>query len=179
MIVWSRSILKVSEKFVIMYNFQYDVKIWEFVFVINFPLGNAYKPQQLKLGSQPRGMDVLKEENIVVTASVNEITVSKDNQKLSTLKVSYEPTSVSCSPRGHVAIGGNTDNKVHVYELKNNNLSPLQELDHLGAVTDVSYSPDDKYLVACDAHRKVVLYSTEEYKVCNHQYLLFYIVWII
>lgn len=116
-------------------------------------------------------MDVLKEENIIVTASVNEITVSKDNQKLSTLKVSYEPTSVSCSPRGHVAIGGNADNKVHIYELKNNNLSLLQELDHLGAVTDVSYSPDDKYLVACDAHRKVVLYSTEEYKVRNQHVL--------
>lgn len=131
--------------------------------------GNAYKPQHLKLGSQPRGMDVLKEENIIVTASVNEITVSKDNQKLSTLKVSYEPTSVSCSPRGHVGIGGNADNKVHIYELQNNNLSLLQELDHLGAVTDVSYSPDDKYLVACDAHRKVVLYSTEEYKLANKQ----------
>jgi hypothetical protein len=41
----------------------------------------------------------------------------------------------------------------------------LQELDHLGAVTDVAYSPDDNYLVACDAHRKVVLYSVPEYKV--------------
>ncbi|KAJ8916773.1 hypothetical protein NQ315_005778 [Exocentrus adspersus] len=130
---------------------------------------NAYKPDHLKLGSQPRGMDVLKEENIIVTASVNEITISKDNQKLSTVKVSYEPTSVSCSPRGHIAIGGNADNKVHIYELQNNNLNHLQELDHLGAVTDVAYSPDDKYLVACDAHRKVVLYSTEEYKLANKQ----------
>ncbi|KAJ8930242.1 hypothetical protein NQ314_016970 [Rhamnusium bicolor] len=131
--------------------------------------GNTYKPQQLKLGSQPRGMDILKEENIVVTASINELTVSKDNQKLSTLKVTYEPTSVSCSPRGHVAVGGTVDNKVHIYELQDNNLNPLQELDHLGAVTDVAYSPDDKYLVACDAHRKVVLYSTEEYKLANNK----------
>lgn len=75
-------------------------------------LGNAYKPQSLKLGSQPRGMDVFKEQKIIVTASINEITVSEDNRKLSTLKVHYEPTSVSCSPRKHVAIGGNVDNKV-------------------------------------------------------------------
>lgn len=127
--------------------------------------GNAYKPQHLKLGSQPRGMDILREQNVVVTASVNEITVSKEGRKLSALKVAYEPTSVACSPRGHVAVGGQADSKVHVYELRDEELSPLLELDHLGAVTDVAYSPDDKYLVACDAHRKVVLYATEEYKV--------------
>lgn len=128
--------------------------------------GKAYKPMNLKLGSQPRGMDILKEQNIIVSASVNEITVSKDNQKVSTLKVSYEPTSVACSPKGHVAVGGNMDSKLHIYELQGNDLNQIHELTHLGAVTDVAYSPDDKYLVACDAHRKVVLYSTDEYKVC-------------
>lgn len=127
--------------------------------------GNTYTSKSLKLGSQPRGMSVLKEQGIIVTASVNEITVSKDNQKLSTLKVGYEPSSVSCSSKGHIAVGGNMDNKVHIYELQGNDLNQIQELDHLGAVTDVSYSPDDNYLVACDAHRKVVLYNTEDYKV--------------
>lgn len=110
-------------------------------------------------------MSVLKEQGIIVTASVNEITVSKDNQKLSTLKVEYEPSSVSCSSKGHIAVGGTLDNKVHIYELQGSNLNQIQELDHLGAVTDVLYSPDDNYLVACDANRKVVLYSTEDYKV--------------
>lgn len=128
-------------------------------------LGNAYTTKSLKLGSQPRGMAVLKEQGIIVTASVNEITVSKDNQKLSALKVEFEPSSVSCSAKGHIAVGGNMDNKVHIYELQGNSLSQIQELDHLGAVTDVCYSPDDNYLVACDANRKVVLYSTEDYMV--------------
>ncbi|KAF7272745.1 hypothetical protein GWI33_014498 [Rhynchophorus ferrugineus] len=131
--------------------------------------GNAYRPQDLKLGSQPRGMDILKEQNVIVVASVNEITVVKDNRKLSVLKVSYEPSGVSCSPRGHVAIGGSMDNKVHIYELDGDNLKLLQELDHLGPVTDVSFSPDDKYLVACDANRKVILYSTEDYKPATKQ----------
>lgn len=110
-------------------------------------------------------MDVLKEQNIVVTASVNEITVVKDNRKASTVKVTYEPSSVGVSPRGHVAVGGTVDNKVHLFELQGTELQPLQELDHLGAVTDLAYSPDDNYLVACDAHRKVVLYTVPEYKV--------------
>lgn len=39
------------------------------------------------------------------------------------------------------------------------------ELQHLGPVTDVAYSPDSKYLVACDTNRKVVLYTCPEYKV--------------
>ncbi|CAH0564079.1 unnamed protein product [Brassicogethes aeneus] len=131
--------------------------------------GLTYKPQDLKLGSQPRGMDIHKEEGTVVTASVNEITVSKDNQKLSTLKVTYEPSSVSVASNGHVAIGATGDNKVHLYELKNNNLVPLQDLEHLGPVTDVSYSPDEKHLVASDANRKVILYETQEYKKANNQ----------
>ncbi|XP_066137857.1 actin-interacting protein 1 [Euwallacea fornicatus] len=131
--------------------------------------GNTYRAQDLKLGSQPRGMDILKEQSIIVVASVNEITVVKDNKKLSTLKVNYEPTGVSCSPRGHIAIGGSVDNKVHIYELNADNLNLLQELTHLGPVTDVAYSPDDKYLVACDANRKVILYETEEYKPATKQ----------
>lgn len=141
-----------------------EIKI-EKLFLSSFFLGNTYTTKSLKLGSQPRGLAVLKEQGIIVTASINEITVSKDNQKLSVLKVGYEPSSVSCSSKGHIAVGGNIDNKVHIYELQGNDLNQIQELDHLGAVTDVSYSPDDNYLVACDAYRKVVLYSTEDYKV--------------
>lgn len=32
-------------------------------------------------------------------------------------------------------------------------------LEHLGAVTDVEYSPDGRYLVACDVNRKVSIGS--------------------
>lgn len=63
------------------------------------------------------------------------------------------------------SILGTADNKVHIYELKGSVLTRDLQLTHLGPVTDVSYSPDDKYLVACDANRKVILYSVPEYKV--------------
>lgn len=55
-------------------------------------------------------------------------------------------------------------------------LTLKHELEHLGAVTDCTYSPDNKLLVACDAHRKVVLYNVEEYKVSHvipHTFLIF------
>lgn len=63
-----------------------------------------------------------------------------------------------------VAVGGD-DSKVHIYSLAGSTLSPKQELTHLGAVTDCSYSPDNKYLVACDSNRKVILYALPDYQV--------------
>lgn len=129
--------------------------------------GNVYKGQDLKLGSQPRGMDIYRPDNVIVTASVNELTISKENVKVNAIKVNYEPSSVSISSKGHVAVGGAMDNKVHLYELQGTQLNELQELQHLGPVTDVAYSPDDRYLVACDANRKVILYNTEDYKVSS------------
>lgn len=110
-------------------------------------------------------MDVWKEKNTAVIGSVNEITIVQDNRIANVTKVSFEPSCVSISNDGHVAIGGAVDKKVHVYELQGATLNPKVELDHLGPITDVSYSPDNKYVVACDANRKVILYSTESYKV--------------
>lgn len=129
--------------------------------------GNTYKSQDVKLASQPRGLDILKEQNIIITGDVNELTVIQDDRKVSSLAVDYEPSSVSISPRGHVAVGGSKDNKVHLYELKGTELTPLQEMKQLGAITDVAYSPDDNYLVACDAARKILVYTVPEYKLAH------------
>lgn len=129
--------------------------------------GNVYMKDDLKLGSQPRGMDILRENNVIITATVNQVHVIKDNRKLSSLKVEYEPSSAGTSKCGHVAIGGTLDNKVHIYELCGDNLVPLKELEQLGSITDLSYSPDDKYLVTCDAHRKVILYALPDYQLAN------------
>lgn len=73
-----------------------------------------------------------------------------------------------------IAVGGD-DSKVHIYSLNGVNLTLKEELTHLGAVTDVSYSPDNKYLVTCDSNRKVILYGLPDYKVSekNFNYILF------
>lgn len=126
-----------------------------------------YTGLDLKLGSQPRGMDILREQDLVVSASVQEIIVSKNGRKESSVKINYEPSSVSVSKAGDVAVGSTSDNIVHVYKLNGANLSPVTELQHLGPVTDCCYSPDDKYLVACDGNRKVILYSVPEYKLAH------------
>lgn len=129
--------------------------------------GNTYVNEDLKLGSQPRGMDIFKENGTIITATVNEVHVIRGDRKVSSLRVNYEPSSVSVNGCGHVAVGGAMDNKVHIYELAGDILTEIKELEQLGAITDLSYSPDEKYLVTCDAHRKVILYAVPEYEQAN------------
>lgn len=127
--------------------------------------GNTYTDVVVKLNCQPRGLDVLKEQNIVIVPCVKEITVVQDNRKVSTLPIKFESSCLAINPETlEVAVGGD-DHKVHIYSLVGTNLEHKLDLDHLGPVTDCSYSPDNKYLVACDSNRKVILYGLPEYKV--------------
>ncbi|KAK0157336.1 hypothetical protein PV328_011090 [Microctonus aethiopoides] len=130
---------------------------------------NTYKDSMtIKLDSQPRGLDIFN--NIVVTASIRQIHLTQDGKKISKLPIDYEPSSVSVNnENGDVAIGSSSDNKVYLYNLCGNSLTFKSELAHLGPVTDVAYSPDNKYLVACDANRKVVLYMVPEYKLAHNR----------
>lgn len=131
--------------------------------------GNTYTGVDLKLPCQPRGMDILKEQNITVVGCVNEIVVAQESRKVSSLPIKYEASSVSINAETKdVAVGGD-DNKIHIYTLNGTQLEPKLELEHLGVITDCAYSPDNKYLVACDSNRKVVLYSTAEYKPAHNK----------
>lgn len=128
---------------------------------------NAYTGVDLKLSCQPRGMDYLKEENIIIVGCVKEIVVVKDNMKASSIPIQYEASSVSINRETReVAVGGD-DMKVHIYTLAGTSLELKTELEHLGAVTDVVYSPDCKSLVACDSNRKVIMYTVAEYKLAH------------
>nr|XP_032522738.1 actin-interacting protein 1 [Danaus plexippus plexippus] len=125
----------------------------------------TYSSDATPLGSQPKALDHLEGEGTTVVATVKELLVLKGNVKQSSLSLSYEPSCVTIDPVSkHVAVGGD-DNKVHIYSLSD--LSLINELEHLGPVTDARYSPNSRYLVACDAHRKIILYTTEEYKLAH------------
>lgn len=126
---------------------------------------NTYTGVEIKLKSQPRGMDVSKEQNIIVVGCVKELVVVKENRIIFSLPINYEAACVSInSETSEVAIGGD-DNKIHIYSLSGSQLELKLELIHLGVVTDCVYSPNNKYLVACDSNRKVILYEVPEYKV--------------
>ncbi|TMW42824.1 hypothetical protein DOY81_012095, partial [Sarcophaga bullata] len=130
---------------------------------------NAYTDYVVKLNCQPRGLAILRNENIIALACVKEITLVQDQKKVFSLPIKYEASSITANPETlDIAVGGD-DQKLRVYALKGTSLELKCELEHLGAVTDCQYSPDNKYLVACDAHRKVVLYSVEEYKPAHNK----------
>lgn len=127
-----------------------------------------YTNSSIKLDSQPRGLDVFEDKAIV--ASVRQIIITQDGRKVSSTPTEYEPSCVSINQdNANVAVGSASDNKVHIYELAGTTLTQMTELVHLGPVTDVAYSPDNKYLVACDANRKVVLYAVPEYKPAHNR----------
>lgn len=131
-------------------------------------VANKYTGVDVRLGAQPKGMDV--KDGIVVAASVKEVIVIEQNRKASSFPISYEPSCVAfCPTEAYVAVGGTTDNKVHVYSIVGTNLSEKCTCDHLGAVTDCSFSPDGAYLVACDANRKVILYTVPEFQLAHNK----------
>ncbi|OXA52969.1 actin-interacting protein 1 [Folsomia candida] len=120
----------------------------------------------VKLGSQPRGMDI--SGNKVIIATVKELLILEDGKKVGSCSTQYEPSSLSINPvSGDIAVGGSMDNKTHIYMLTGTSFSTKAEMDHLGPVTDVSYSPDGNYLAASDGHRKVMLYSTSTYELAH------------
>jgi len=122
----------------------------------------------VKLGSQPRGMDT--NESRIIIATVKELLILDNGRKVGSLPVDYEPSSLAINPvSGDVAVGGSMDSKTHVYVVTGNSFSPKTTLDHLGPVTDVKYSPDGNYLAASDGHRKVVLYSTASYEPAHNK----------
>ncbi|XP_046972096.1 actin-interacting protein 1 [Vanessa cardui] len=129
----------------------------------------TYTDDAIPLGSQPRGLDHLADEDLTIVATVKELAVIVGGSKKSSLPIDYEPSCVTIDPKNkHVAVGGG-DSKVHIYTLQGTTLSPLTELVHLGPVTDARYSPDSSHLVACDANRKLILYTTDEYKLAHNR----------
>ncbi|KPJ17975.1 Actin-interacting protein 1 [Papilio machaon] len=66
----------------------------------------TYTDSVVTLGSQPRAMDHVIEDDLTVVATVKELIVLMGNNKQSTLPVNYEPTCVAIDPKlKHIAVG--------------------------------------------------------------------------
>ncbi|XP_013173534.1 PREDICTED: actin-interacting protein 1 [Papilio xuthus] len=129
----------------------------------------TYTESVVTLGSQPRAMDHVIEDDLTVVVTVKELIVLMGNTKQSTLPVSYEPTCVAIDPKlKHIAVGGG-NSRVHIYSLDKRSLLPRSELTHLGTVTSLAYSPNSRYLVAADANRKLILYDVEGYTLAHNK----------
>lgn len=129
----------------------------------------SYGTAEVKMDSMPKGI-AAGEDGLVIVANIKEITILQDCQKRSSLPVDFEPSCVAINTKDtDVAVGGAQDNKVHVFLRNAFNLSPKLELDHLGAITDVKYSPCGSFLAACDTNRKIIVYRLPGYELAHNQ----------
>ncbi|XP_069948850.1 actin-interacting protein 1 isoform X1 [Cherax quadricarinatus] len=130
------------------------------------PVERVYTGVSISLGSQPKMISNLDDGIIAVTTK--EICIIRNDKKVGSFPINWDGLCVSSSRDGssEVAVGG-ADNLIHVYTLSGNTLTEKTTLEHLGPVTDLAYSPDNHFLVACDANRKVVVYSLPSYEKFN------------
>ena len=118
------------------------------------------------LGAQPRAIAV--SDGTIAIVTVKEVVLMRDGSRVASLPIDYDPSAVAYdATSGDLAVGTQDTNKLIVYGVSGGSITPKQELQHQGAVTDAAYSPDGQFLVACDGHRKVVLYRLPDYSVAN------------
>ena len=122
-----------------------------------------------RLASQPRGLDVSPDGSVAVVVCQRNIMVFKNEKQASTIDIKYEAQcgAYQCDGK-YLAVGG-SDNRVHVYNIQDVNLTEKQTLPHAGGITSVSFSDDGKFLVATDNNRKV----------CRYPLKLFYMIVVV
>ncbi|KAK6185852.1 hypothetical protein SNE40_007998 [Patella caerulea] len=123
----------------------------------------SYGPS-IKLESQPKSVDA--SGSIAVVACLNLLVVFENEQKISSLPIKYEALSVAVHPGlSEVAVGGAADNKLHIYELGNGNLTEKIKIDMTGGIADLKYSPDGSMLATAGTDRKVRLFQLPNYLI--------------
>lgn len=130
-------------------------------------IANDHLP--VNVSCQPRGIASFEDSNIMVVAGVDSLEIFENSQQKSVEKVKYATSSVDVhSGKKEIAVGGQTDNKVHIYTLgPDNKLTEKKVLAHTGGVSAVKYSPDGVYLAAADSNRKVILYKVDDYSLAH------------
>lgn len=113
---------------------------------------------EVKLGSQPRGVDVSNTNNTIVVACINQLIILKNKTLSQSVNISYEASSVSIS-KDYVAVGGN-DKNVHIYNL--NTFQELTTISERDFITSVRFSNDNQFLAVADNAKNVKCYRITE-----------------
>ncbi|VDK51990.1 unnamed protein product [Anisakis simplex] len=118
-------------------------------------------PDNMKLSSQPRGLSMSADSKTVVVACHKSIYLFNNRKLAITHDIPYEASCISITADGKdIAVGGQ-DCKLRIFGVSGTQLVQKKELDHLGAITSVAWSPDGSHLVATDTARRVIPYSVE------------------
>lgn len=113
---------------------------------------------EIKLDAQPQGL-AHADNGVTVVACVNKLLILRDGRNLATVAVAFEATCVAAMRSGRHFAVGSKDAKVHVYELtKEFGVNAVKTLNERGAVSQLAYSPDEKFLAVADSNKVIKCY---------------------
>ncbi|KAI8918899.1 WD40-repeat-containing domain protein, partial [Entophlyctis helioformis] len=120
----------------------------------------AFEPQAVATGAVPKSLASRGATSIVVTIK-DEVIVSTNGVKQSTIKTPYTPSSVAISPDGKTAAIGGEDGLVHIYSIDGASLNETGKIEgNKGTITAMAYSPNGDLLAVADSQRTVMVYNT-------------------
>lgn len=131
---------------------------------------NQFGDNSTKLDSMPKA--VAAGGSVVAVASINHVTVFKNGSKLLSQGVKFEPSCVDVSSNGSlVAVGGDQDRKVHIFDISSGGLSEVNVIACSGSPTCVRFSADGQYIAVGESDRYLRLYSMSDLKTAIIEYM--------
>ncbi|KAG9306599.1 hypothetical protein G9A89_004796 [Geosiphon pyriformis] len=143
----------------------------------------TYSATVVPTGLLPKGLSLARSGKIFL-ATISDIQVIQDGEKLFTLAVPYTPGAIAINHDDtEIAIGGE-DAKIHLYKWENERLvEKNNELtSNRGPITTLAYSPDGTLLAAGDSLGKIYVYDSKSGEVkistwVNHAARIYSFAW--
>jgi len=125
----------------------------------------VYTETSIKLDSQPQAV-CQGGLGLVVVACADSLVVVQDKKITHKYKLNFPPTAVNISTDlNKVAVGtADEDHRVVIYDIEGDQLKESCSFQTNGAVTDVRFSPDSKYLACCTGKKQVKIVLTSDFK---------------
>merc|ERR1712240_735055 len=122
-----------------------------------------YSGVAVSLSAQPKAIDTKNDMTFVCT--MKGIMIMKAGSVLEEINVEYEPSCCAYSAtHNHLVVGEANGNTLRVYSTVGGSTDLVQEIVLTGSAMDLSFSPDQKYLVSADSNRKVTLLTAGTYE---------------
>ncbi|TFL01445.1 WD40-repeat-containing domain protein [Pterulicium gracile] len=132
--------------------------------------GSAETSAPPSTSSQPRSVAAVADGTVFVVELGWGVEVFQGGKKVGELKTKYTPGSVA-AVGGVVAVGGEDDTKVHLYDWTGSELKETGVLEgNRSAVSAVAVSPDGKMIAAGETSGKIFLFDVAEKKLITSRW---------